>query len=189
MNAFARAAAILAACCLILPVLTACGPKGGRVPLSYVIKGGPAQACAQSVGVVWFEDDRGTDTIGRNGQEGLLPRSMGVTTWVTNALVGEIAARGCKAEVMADGSPFAPDMVVQGEVRKVYLVRDDLDLTLDMALHMTLLKEGEKVMVKDYTGQWQRTTAPTEDVFVEMYREGLADLLQQVADDVAAKLR
>ena len=81
------------------------------------------------------------------------------------------------------------DAVLSGEVTKVFLDRQDLDLTLDMALRIELDKGDETVLKKSYKGQWQRTTAPTEEVFVDMYRQGLADLLREVADDVSAKLR
>ena len=184
-----RTALVLAASLLALMALSACGPTGGRVPLTYQVMGGGPGVCTQSVGVVWFEDDRGSSAIGRNEEEDLWPRSMGVTTWVTNALVSELAARGCKAEALSEGSPFAPDAVLNGDVTKLFLVRDDLDLTLDMALRIKLVKGGKPVLEKSYTGQWQRTTAPTEDVYVEMYRQGLAELLTGVADDVSAQLR
>ncbi len=184
-----RAVFVFVASCLALIALSACGPTGGRVPLTYQVVGGEAGSCARSVGVVWFEDERGGSAIGRNQEEDLHPRSMGVTTWVTNALVSELAARGCKAEALSEGSPFVPDAVLRGEVTKVFLARRDLDLTLDMALRIKLRQGGEQILEKSYTGQWQRTTAPTEDVYVDMYREGLADLLRDVADDVSAKLR
>lgn len=189
MKAIARALFVLVLSCLALAALTACGPAGGRVPLTYRVVGGESAACTQSVGVFWFEDERGSDAIGRNEDEDLYPRSMGVTTWVTNALVTELGARGCKAESVSEGSPFNPDVILRGEVTKVYLNRSDLDLTLDMALKIKLIKGDETLLEKSYKGQWERTTAPTEDVYVEMYRDGLGDLLGGVADDVAAKLR
>ena len=189
MTASLRALIVVAVSCLVLVVLSACGPTGGRVPLTYQAVGGEAGSCARSVGVVWFEDDRGSSAIGRNQEEDLYPRSMGVTTWVTNALVTELAARGCKTEALSEGSPFAPDATLHGDVTKVFLVRQDLDLTLDMALRVTLVQGEQTILEKSYKGQWQRTTAPTEDVYVDMYRQGLADLLKEVADDVSAKLR
>jgi len=189
MTGSMRAILVLAVSCLTLLPLSACGPTGGRVPLTYQVVGGQAGSCAQSVGVFWFEDERGSSAIGRNQEEDLYPRSMGVTTWITNALVSELSARGCKAEAMSEGSPFAPDTVLSGEVTKVFLERRDLDLTLDMALRIELQKGEDTLLKKTYKGQWQRTTAPTEDVYVDMYRQGLADLLQEVADDVSAKLR
>ncbi len=177
------------ACCLSLPLVSACGPTGGRVPLTYTVLGQPAGACTQPVGVYWFEDDRGSDSIGRNGEEELYPRSMAVSTWATDALVRELGARACKAQSLSEESPFVPDTTVHGQIKKLYLTRDDLKMTLDMALRITVERGGKQLLEKTYTGQWERTTAPTEEVFTEMYRQGLADLLQGVADDVAAQLR
>lgn len=175
-----------------LLVLVSCALLAGcaadnRITLRYLptgLEGG----CGGTVAVASFLDAREDKMLGRNESFDFRPQGRDVAQWVRDALMQELAARGCA--VSPDGANGgAAGAVVGGSVRRARLMVTGMDHVLDLEIALTLTRGGETIFKKTYSGRFERKVLmASREVSEEMFASGLQDLLTSAVPDLAQRL-
>lgn len=174
-----------------------CAPKDTGLTLRYAPVGRDTGDCAAKVGIGQIADNRGgMKAIGDKDQEvRYYPIGPAVTEWVHDALVVEFKARGCDAAGYVEGSPFAGDWVVSGDVLSVYMSQTGmfgtkLHLKMRFVLDRALAAGGAHAFEKIYEGTWERTSLNLSQERSEaLFQEALGDLLRDVVPELTAAMR
>lgn len=186
MRSLVRRVGLLA----VLFLGTACATSN-LVPLTYQPVALEAPACASSIAVVKFEDQRAKPQIGHNTDNQLFYPQGEVAVWLSEALQRQLEAAGCRVEYHGKEYPFDTDAVVTGQLLEAYTSQSSVtNYTTTLRMRLVMKKDGRETFIKNYEGKFENTVLVSSRGNRTKLLEGaLQDMMRQVVPDVVAQTK
>lgn len=172
----------------LLALTTACATSN-QVPLVYQPVALEAPACAASIAVVKFDDQRAKPQIGHNTDNELFYAQGDVATWLSEALQRQLETAGCRVEYHGKEYPFDTDAVVTGQLLDAYTSQSSVtNFTTTLRFRVVMKKDGRETFIKNYEGSFQNTVlVASRSNRTQLLQSALQDMMRQVVPDVVAQ--
>lgn len=173
-----------------LAMASACATSN-QVPLVYQPVALEAPACAGSIAVVKFSDQRAKPQVGHNTDNELFYAQGDVATWLSEALQRQLEAAGCRVEYHDKEYPFDTDAVVSGQLLDVYTSQSSVtNYTTTMRFRVVVKKDGRETFIKNYEGSFQNTVlVASRSNRTQLLQSALQDMMRQVVPDLVTQIK
>lgn len=173
---------------LCLVALGACSSKT-IVPLQYSLVTPAAGSCAEPVTVLVFQDGRGDQSIGRDGDGNRLQAGSDVADWVGWAAYEQLNAAGCSVQYRSVRPPKGGALVT-GDVLDVRLVPSGTTTWKALVkVRLIVERHGKKIPAETFVAEVEKPVIFGVVSREDLLNEALQGVMEQLVPKALALLR